>query len=133
MPQHVVKLVIAEAIRKKESCPISCDDITEENATVTSCGHVFTKFAIKTWLETPSSKNPSSTPDRYAWRQPRKTRNSKKKPSADDHFQEVAKETHARNKKISNPYEHEDTEQYSWALDSLLSDEKKDLVKRSKR
>jgi hypothetical protein len=57
MPQHVVKLVIAEAIRKKESCPISCDDITEENATLTSCGHVFTKFAIKTWLETPSSKN----------------------------------------------------------------------------
>jgi hypothetical protein len=83
--------------------------------------------------QTPSSKNPSSTPDRYAWRQPRKTRNSKKKPSADDHFQEVAKETHARNKKISNPYEHEDTEQYSWAFDSLLSDEKKDLVKRSKR
>lgn len=57
MPQHVVKLVIAEAIRKKESCPISCDDITEENATVTSCGHVFTRIAIKTWLETPSSKN----------------------------------------------------------------------------
>jgi hypothetical protein len=57
MPEHVMKLVIAEAIRKKESCPISCDDITEENATVTSCGHVFTKIAIKTWLETPSSKN----------------------------------------------------------------------------
>jgi hypothetical protein len=57
MPQHVVKLVIAEAIRKKEYCPISCDHITEKNAIVTSCGHVFTKIAIKTWLETPSSKN----------------------------------------------------------------------------
>jgi hypothetical protein len=79
------------------------------------------------------SKNPSSAPDRYAWRQPRRAKNSKKKPSADDHFQEVAKDIHERNKNISSPYEHEDTEQYSWAFDSLLSDEKKDLVKRSKR
>jgi len=79
------------------------------------------------------SKNPSSAPDRYAWRQPRRTRNNKKKPSADDHFQEIAKDIHERNKKISNPYEHEDAEQYNWAFDSLLSDEKKDLVKRSKR
>ncbi len=58
----------------------------------------------------PSSKKTSSAPDRYAWRHPRSTKNGKKKPSADDHFQEVAKEIHARNKKISNPYEHEDTE-----------------------
>jgi hypothetical protein len=79
------------------------------------------------------SKHPSSAPDRYAWRQPRRTRNNKKKPSADDHFQDIAKDIHERNKKISNPYEHEDAEQYSWAFDSLLSDEKKDLVKRSKR
>jgi hypothetical protein len=27
----------------------------------------------------------------------------------------------------------EDTEQYNWAFDSLLSDEKKDLIKRAKR
>jgi hypothetical protein len=82
---------------------------------------------------TSPAKNSSSAPDRYAWRQPKRTRNSKKMPSADDHFQEVAKDIHERNKKISNPYEHEDAEQYSWAFDSLLSDEKKDLVKRSKR
>jgi hypothetical protein len=56
MPPHIVRLVIADAISKKECCPISCDDITMENATVTSCGHVFTKVAIQTWLSNPSSK-----------------------------------------------------------------------------
>jgi hypothetical protein len=81
----------------------------------------------------PPSKNSSSAPDRYAWRQPRRTETNRNKPSADEHFQEVAKDIHERNRNISNPYEHEDTEQYSWAFDSLLSDEKKDLVKRSKR
>ena len=37
------------------------------------------------------------------------------------------------NKNIANPYEHEDTEQYNWAFDSLLSDEKKDLIARTKK
>ncbi len=32
-----------------------------------------------------------------------------------------------------NPYEHEDTEQYNWTFGSLLSDEKKDLIARSKK
>ncbi len=54
-------------------------------------------------------------------------------PTADDHFQEVAKGIHEHNKSIPNPYEHEDTEQYNWAFDSLLSNEKKDLIRRSKR
>jgi hypothetical protein len=54
-------------------------------------------------------------------------------PSADEHFQELAKDIHESNKSISNPYEHEDTEQYNWAFDSLLSEEKKDLITRSKR
>ncbi len=35
--------------------------------------------------------------------------------------------------KIADPYEHEDTEQYNWAFDSLLSDEKKDLIARTKK
>jgi hypothetical protein len=54
-------------------------------------------------------------------------------PSADEHFQELAKDIHESNKNISNPYEHEDTEQYNWAFDLLLSDEKKELIARSKK
>jgi hypothetical protein len=57
IPVHVVKIIVADAIRRNESCPISCDDITQENAAVTSCGHVFTKTAIRTWFESPSSRN----------------------------------------------------------------------------
>ncbi len=45
----------------------------------------------------------------------------------------MAKGIHEHNKSIPNPYEHEDTEQYNWAFDSLLSNEKKDLIRRSKR
>ena len=54
-------------------------------------------------------------------------------PSADEHFQELAKDIHEHNKNISNPYEHEDTEQYNCAFDSLLSEEKKDQVARAKK
>jgi hypothetical protein len=67
------------------------------------------------------------------WRTQRKKRIKQRAPTADDHFQELAKDIHANNMNISNPYEHEDAEQYKWAFDSLMSDEKKVLVKRSKR
>jgi hypothetical protein len=56
LPPHITKIVLADAIRKNEVCPITNDDITETNATVTSCGHVFTSDAIRKWLLTPSSK-----------------------------------------------------------------------------
>ena len=56
-----------------------------------------------------------------------------KAPAADEHFQELAKDIHESKKNITNPYEHEDTEQYNWAFDSLLSDEKKELIARTKR
>jgi hypothetical protein len=55
-PPHITKLILADSISKNETCPISCDSITYENATVTSCGHVFTSDAIKHWLSLPSSK-----------------------------------------------------------------------------
>jgi hypothetical protein len=67
------------------------------------------------------------------WRTQRKTRNKKKAPNADDHFQELAKDIHEINKNIPNTYEHDDAEQYNWAFDPLMSKEKKDLVKRAKR
>jgi hypothetical protein len=54
-PAHVKRLIIEDAIRKKESCAISYDEITQENASVTSCGHVFTTEAITRWLSQPSS------------------------------------------------------------------------------
>ena len=54
-------------------------------------------------------------------------------PSADEHFQELAKDIHEHNKNISNPYEHEDTEQYNCAFDSLLSEEKKEQVARARK
>jgi hypothetical protein len=81
----------------------------------------------------PSNSSSSSTPDPYAWRQPKSARSKKNTPSADEHFQELAKDIHESNKSFSNPYEHEDTEQYNWAFDSLLSDAKKDLIARSKK
>ena len=56
LPPHIIKLVLANSISKNESCPISCEAITLSNATVTSCGHVFTTGAIKHWLSLPSSK-----------------------------------------------------------------------------
>ena len=81
----------------------------------------------------PPNNSSSSTTDRYAWRQPKNSKGKKNVPSADEHFQELAKDIHEANKNIPNPYEQEDTEQYNWAFDSLLSDEKKDLIERSKR
>ena len=62
-----------------------------------------------------------------------KKRFRKKAPSSDEYFQELAKDMHESNKSISNPYEQHDTEQYNWAFDSLLSDEKKDMIRRAKR
>jgi hypothetical protein len=39
------------------------------------------------------------------WRTQKKARNKKKTPtSADEHFQELAKDIHESNKNISNPY-----------------------------
>jgi hypothetical protein len=57
LPAHITKLVLADSISKNETCPISCDTISQENGLVTSCGHVFTKHAIKRWLSLPSSKS----------------------------------------------------------------------------
>ena len=56
LPPHITKIVLADAIRKNEVCPITSEDITETNATVTPCGHVFTTSAITHWLGLPSSK-----------------------------------------------------------------------------
>ena len=56
LPAHIAKIVLADAIRKNEVCPITSEEITEANATVTPCGHVFCKSALKEWLSGPISK-----------------------------------------------------------------------------
>ena len=56
-----------------------------------------------------------------------------KAPAVDEDFQELTKDIHESNRNISNPYEHEDTEQYNSAFDSLLSDEKKEQVARARK
>jgi len=56
IPPHVKKLVVADAISRKECCPISCEDISQENAGITSCGHVFVLSEIQRWLSMASSK-----------------------------------------------------------------------------
>jgi hypothetical protein len=52
---HIVKIVLAESIRKNELCPITSDPITEKSI-VTPCGHVFSKDGIEKWLQSPQSK-----------------------------------------------------------------------------
>jgi hypothetical protein len=56
LPAHITRLVLADSISKNECCPISCESITYDNSSVTSCGHVFTTDSIKHWLSLPSSK-----------------------------------------------------------------------------
>lgn len=56
LPPHITKIVLADAIIKNEICPITSENITYSNATVTVCGHVFCSSAIDKWLASPSSK-----------------------------------------------------------------------------
>ena len=56
LPMHVKNIIIADSISKKESCPISSIDIDRTNASVTSCGHVFTTEAIVQWLQMSTKK-----------------------------------------------------------------------------
>ena len=53
---YVKTIVLKYAISKNEDCPISSEELTEENAEVTSCGHVFTKESIQRWLSESSSR-----------------------------------------------------------------------------
>jgi len=57
IPVHVKQILIADAVRNKADCSISCDPITLTNAAVTSCGHVFVSTEIKKWLSMESSKS----------------------------------------------------------------------------
>lgn len=49
---RVSEAVLEKAIREKESCPISMEELTKENATcVAPCYHTFEKESIRTWVQ----------------------------------------------------------------------------------
>jgi len=50
IPAFVTSLLVEDAIKKKQDCPITMEPITKELARVTSCYHVFDRDAITTWL-----------------------------------------------------------------------------------
>lgn len=49
-PAFVTALIVADAVAKADTCPITLSPITVANAAVTSCFHVFDGEAIATWL-----------------------------------------------------------------------------------
>jgi hypothetical protein len=46
IPKHVLTIVLEKAVADKETCAITCEPITIENAAVTTCGHVFTETGL---------------------------------------------------------------------------------------
>lgn len=60
LPEYVKHLLIENAIKKEECCPITMELINKETATATSCFHVFEKSAIEIWLNL--KKNDSKCP-----------------------------------------------------------------------
>lgn len=50
MPKHVAEILLAKAETDGSTCSISMEAITRTNGTVTSCGHLFEREAIRTWL-----------------------------------------------------------------------------------
>jgi hypothetical protein len=63
----------------------------------------------------------------------RSTKRFTKRGTADEYFQEIAKEAHERNKGILNPYDHEDIEQFNFAFEGELEQDKKNIIKDTKR
>jgi hypothetical protein len=49
IPQFVAQLVAQRSVEHGDTCPITCDDIIIDDATVTSCFHVFDKISIQTY------------------------------------------------------------------------------------
>jgi len=55
-PAHVKRLLIADSISRAEECAIMGDLISQENACITDCGHVFSKIGLSKWLSTSSDQ-----------------------------------------------------------------------------
>jgi len=54
-PSHIKKLILTDSINKNEACSITGESINQENACITSCGHVFTKSGLSRWFSMASS------------------------------------------------------------------------------
>lgn len=57
IPVHVKRLIIEDSVKRGELCPISMDQLTYDNASTTTCGHVFSTVSLREWLVLPSSKS----------------------------------------------------------------------------
>lgn len=51
LPRHVVNLLLEKAIAEEVTCPIT-SELIQSTAAVTSCGHIFNRTALMTWLAT---------------------------------------------------------------------------------
>jgi hypothetical protein len=56
-PGHIKQLILADSISKNESCAITGESINQENACITTCGHVFTKDGLTRWLSVSSNQS----------------------------------------------------------------------------
>lgn len=52
IPRHIFKVFVEAAIVKKETCPITMEEISMENVAMTPCGHLFDKTALQMALRT---------------------------------------------------------------------------------
>jgi len=57
IPQHIIRILLTNAVLNSETCPITSADIDVSNGAITSCFHYFEKEAINKWLSMPNSKN----------------------------------------------------------------------------
>ena len=57
IPQHIIRILLTNAVLNSETCPITSGDIDVSNGAITSCFHYFDKEAINKWLSMPNSKN----------------------------------------------------------------------------
>ena len=51
LPPHIVQILLEKAEAEETLCPIMASPITVASGTVTSCGHIFDRVGLETWLE----------------------------------------------------------------------------------
>jgi hypothetical protein len=51
LPPHIVQILLEKAEAEETLCPITASPITVASGTVTSCGHIFDREGLETWLE----------------------------------------------------------------------------------
>lgn len=49
-PQHIVNLIVEDAIQHKKQCPIQFEDLTKDGSRVTPCGHIMSAAAVECWI-----------------------------------------------------------------------------------